>query len=208
MLLNLQKQGSAHILEVTGDVDAKGASILRAGITKLMKSGKDRIVIDFSKAGAIDGSAIQELGELAKLANELMGKIVAAGAGLKAAKEIGATIPLLPSIKEAIDYLNQAKPPIEEISPELDALIREKDAKIQALENQVALSSPEELRKLRAENESLRQGGQDLEERLKRLLAERRLPPDADSMLEHVTSLERNLTKLTAQIEASGNAKK
>jgi predicted nucleic acid-binding Zn-ribbon protein len=137
-----------------------------------------------------------------------MGKIVAAGKELKNAKQLSAAIPLLPSVKEAIDYLNQAKPPIEEISPQLDALIREKDARIQALENQVSLSSPTELRKLRAENETLKLSAQDLEERLKRLLTERRIPPDADSMLEHITILERNVTNLTAQIEASGNAKK
>jgi anti-anti-sigma factor len=108
MLLNLQKQGNAHVLEVSGDVDAKGAAILRAGITKLMKSGKDRIIVDFSKAGSIDSTAIRKLGELVELASELMGKIVAAGKELKNAKQLSAAIPLLPSVKEAIDYLNQA----------------------------------------------------------------------------------------------------
>lgn len=213
MNLNLEQKSGAHILKISGDVDVKGTAILRAGVTKLMKSGKDKIILDLAQVGGLHESFVKEVTELHKLAAELMGKVVVAGAPANVATQLKAAgdpppFPVINTVIEAITFLQQTGQLIEELPPEIDALIKQRDARIQALENQIALSNPEELRKLRQENETLRSQTQALESQVTELIQGRRIPPDVEAVLEKINVLERNVKEMSASLQAGGNAKK
>lgn len=213
MNLNLEQKNGAHILKVSGDIDSKGTEILRAGITKLMKSGKDKIILDLSKVGGIDEKLLAEIALLNHLATELNGKVIVAGAPKKfedTVKKHGNPPPflVLGSVEEATKLLKQSGQIAEELSPELQQLIRAKDLRIQALEGQIALSNPDEMRKLRRENEEIREANRKLEGQLNDFMLERRNPPDAEAALEKIMMLEHNLLEMSNSLKAGSNAKK
>src|SRR3989338_935806 len=110
MNLNLEQKGGTHVLKISGDIDLKGTAILRAGVAKLMKSGKDKIILDMSSVGGLHESFVKEITELAKLASELGGKIVIAGAPAGVVSTIkGADnsppFTLLTGVDEAAEFL-------------------------------------------------------------------------------------------------------
>ncbi|MEW6055636.1 MAG: STAS domain-containing protein [Bdellovibrionota bacterium] len=81
MRLKLSQEKNIAILDVLDDVDAHNADVLRAGIGKLLKSGKNRIIINLVGANRIQLNVIREIINLHLIATELNGQIVLVGQG-------------------------------------------------------------------------------------------------------------------------------
>jgi hypothetical protein len=80
MKLALSAQGGVEILSGSGEVTAREMAVLRAGIAKLLKSGKHRIVLALHGADQLPDELIRELSDFDRLARELAGRVVLADA--------------------------------------------------------------------------------------------------------------------------------
>jgi hypothetical protein len=78
--LALSAQGGVEILSGSGEVTAREMAVLRAGIAKLLKSGKHRIVLALHGADQLPDELIRELSDFDRLARELAGRVVLADA--------------------------------------------------------------------------------------------------------------------------------
>ncbi len=78
MKLKLTEEKGIHVLEVKEEVDLKNFQILKAGISKLLKDGRNRMILDFSDTPSIDSACLRELAELNLIARELSGEIMLA----------------------------------------------------------------------------------------------------------------------------------
>ena len=83
MKLKLTESRGIQTLLVSGEVDDAAFAVLRAGITKIMRSGKNRIAMDLSSVPSITAAMAMETAKLNVLAKELAGEIVVAGANPK-----------------------------------------------------------------------------------------------------------------------------
>lgn len=98
-----------QVLLVSGSVSFGEVKVLKAGITKLFKTGKNKIILEFSDLHSLSGEILRELSLLDVLARELSGKIVIAGINLETKKkiELFASPPVISSFEkreDAIDY--------------------------------------------------------------------------------------------------------
>ncbi len=79
MKLTLKAQAGIQILSSTGDINSRDIQVLRAGITQLMKSGKNKIVFEIPDADKLPAEILRELSMLDLLARELSGRVALAG---------------------------------------------------------------------------------------------------------------------------------
>lgn len=205
MKLALRQEDTVSVLEVSGNVDAKNFAILKAGITKLLRDGKNRIVLSFLDASELESEVIRDLAIIDVYARELSGKIilVSANPDLKESVRLFAkppVVPILGSIDQAIDYFKKSQPGVEE-EEEVTALkqqLQEKDQMIQSLESRIQLQGPKEAADLRAKNAELMGKLRLLEEQVALLTKEKRRPMDEEGFLEKILSLEDAVKKLSA----------
>ena len=83
MKLTLDKHKELAILRVSEEVSAKDLEILRAGIQKFFRDGKNKIVIDITNVKELNTPFIREIAILNILAAELAGSVVFAGVNEK-----------------------------------------------------------------------------------------------------------------------------
>jgi hypothetical protein len=95
MKLKLRAENDIQILTISELNSSKSVDVLRAGVTQLLRNGKNRIVLELTEAKSVPAELLRELGRLKLLANELAGDIVLSG--------------LDPETKQKIDLF--AKPP-------------------------------------------------------------------------------------------------
>lgn len=88
MKLTLADQHGISVLESRGDVTARDVQVLKAGLTNLLRSGKNRIVLDLPGADKLPGELLREISQLDVLARELSGRIVISGVGSAAREQI------------------------------------------------------------------------------------------------------------------------
>ncbi|MEN9722795.1 MAG: hypothetical protein RJB38_781 [Pseudomonadota bacterium] len=75
MKLTLNRQGVVEILTTSGEIAARDISILKAGIGKLIRDGKNQILLEHSEDSMPD-ELIRELMALDLLSRELAGRMV------------------------------------------------------------------------------------------------------------------------------------
>lgn len=212
MNLNLKQVGSVHVLHVVGKIEGKDSAVLRAGVSKLIQTGKDRIVIDLSQSTPLPADLAKEIGTMHAVTSELGGKIALVvpepeGGSLRASVGKGG-LPIVASTEEAIRLCQVPSSSGVESKSDSQSLLQERDARIKMLEGQIALQSPEELRRLRNENAQLKELVKSLEVQVLNFSAERRIPPDAEAVKARIDSLEGSVAELSSALEKGAHAKK
>lgn len=205
MKLNLRQEENVAILDVEGGIDVHNFAVLKAGLSKLLGHGKNRIVLHIPDAGEIAGEVLRELAILDVFARELSGKLVLASESstLKAQVMSFAKPPIvaiLPSVAKAVEYLrdldtlegDEAGESMEELHRQLEA----SGKRIAALEAQVQQANPAELQKLRGENADLHRRVKLLEAQVGDFAEKRRAPTDAEGFVEKFAALEETIKKL------------
>lgn len=83
MKIQLRSKKGVEVLEVEGPVADFEAQILRVGVTRLLRNGKNRIILDLSKmlhqASRLPDFFLTELLALDRMARDLAGRIALAG---------------------------------------------------------------------------------------------------------------------------------
>ncbi len=210
MKLKLSQEKKVTTLEVTEDITFQNVSVLKAGVVKLLQTGKNRIILNLSGVQAVPMDVIQEIIKLHLTATELGGEIVLVGKG--------------DLVKQAI--VSFAKPPpiryFSTPNAAMEALVETGDAKLPkgTLASETELLK-NEIKKLQTENESLRaklQGKKAddikaiqkenaeikkemlrMEQEVTRLQKERKKPFDSASMQQRIDELEATLLQVQAQ---------
>ncbi len=205
MKVNLRQEESVSILEVSGPLDHHNFQVLKAGITKLLRSGKNRIVLSLIDATALESDTLREIAIIDVYARELAGKIVLASGSeeLKESVKLFAkppVIPILSSVELAIDYFKKAEPLAEEEEDvgALKAKLEAKAKEVEALEARLKLQDPKEMNELRSANAELKAKISLLEGQVDQMVKEKRQPVDAEGFLEKVATMEDMIKRLSA----------
>jgi anti-anti-sigma regulatory factor len=121
MKLTLVRNQGIEVLTSTGEISTRDLQVLKAGITQLLKSGKNRIVIDLPEASRIPGEILGEIAQLDLLARQLSGRIVLSGVSAQVREQIArfAQPPVLECFATVADALTHFKPAaaIDEAKP-------------------------------------------------------------------------------------------
>lgn len=194
-----------EILSVTGPVVDLDAKILRAGITKILKTGKNKIVVEFSEPSApqeLSANALREMAAFDVLARELSGRLVLGSVSpeLRVKIEAFAKPPVVLCFgtrKEAIDFLTAPPTSAKIETPPPAALTGEPapNAELASLhEEQNALKS--RLLMLEEENKALK-------EQVVITTLTRRAPENEAAYHEKIEGLEAKVAKLLEEVAAA-----
>lgn len=213
MQIKLEAKQDFHLLQVQGELDEKSAQVLRAGISKLLRTGKDKIALDLGGTAHLPDSFTQELVSLHAIARELGGEIVIClneprGGKLRASLGTAQLI-VVQNVAEATEQFARAlaiKSP--ELSADAQKILQERDLKIASLERRVAALDPTQLRNLQSELENVRNENLVLKNQVLSLMEERRIPPDADAVKERIQGFEKLIQELHNTLEKGAHAKK
>jgi anti-anti-sigma regulatory factor len=205
MKIAIRQEDSCSILDITGTIDTHSFLVLKAGLTKLMQNGKNRIVLHIKDAERLPNDVIRELAILDVYARELSGKLVLASdsADLKTKVTTFAKPPIvaiLPSVAKAVEYLrdldqlegDEGGENLAEVQKALEA----KTLEVAALQAQLKQANAGEVQKLRVENGALADKVKLLESQVAEFLGKRRQPTDAEGFLEKFNALEETVRKL------------
>ncbi|RZA07415.1 MAG: anti-sigma factor antagonist [Proteobacteria bacterium] len=206
MKIQLSYDGAAAILGVTGEIDMHNFEVLKAGISKLFRSGKNRIILNLEDATEISGEALRELAILDVFARELSGKIVlsATNPELKESVRLFSKPPVIPIVStvaqglEVFSRLSDA----EHADPEtLGAWMKRAEtaeAALNGAQEELARLNPKALADLQAEAALLRTKISVLESQVEALTFETRQPVSAEGFLEKISALEESVKRLGA----------
>jgi hypothetical protein len=202
------------ILEVQENVSAENVSVLRAGITKLLKSGKNKIILNLVDAKQVSIEVIRDVIKLHLVAAELKGEIALCGypdlvaqavrgfaspppvkffvtkeqalASMTGVTQMGAPIA---TGSQQIDYAAMVIDPSDPNAP-MRAHLTKLENENKMLKAKVATLDKGELRKLRYENGVFQGMLSSLEEELKSLTKDRKKPTDIESIQTKLNQLE------------------
>lgn len=79
MKLTLTQQDGVAVLTAAGDVSTHDIDVLRAGLTKLMSSGKNQVLLELTDTEKIPPDMIREISKFDLLARELSGRVMLVG---------------------------------------------------------------------------------------------------------------------------------
>ena len=219
MKLTLSKDRNVDILNAAGAIEERDVKILKVGITKLIKDGKNQVAIEISEP-RVPTDLLRDLVELDLLARELSGRVViiALSAELKTQVETYSNPPTLGVFSDRdsacahFESLNAAPlAPIPTTTAEgldLAAVAGDVSAAVtptnpaQAAEEQKKYK--EDIRKreltdigdLRKTIARLEEENKALLTQMETLVADRRAPPNEAAYIERVRDLEDKLVRL------------
>lgn len=210
MKIGLKSRDGVSILNVAGAVDAHNFAVLKAGISKLFRDGKNRIVLNLEDAQEIEGEIIRELAILDVFARELAGKIVLVSPheDLKASVRLFSRPPvvaILSTEDQAVEYFQHLADTLESTDGDVIALRKElagKTERVSALEAELAALDPAQLNQLRAENAALKEKNALLEAQVEALTRADRAPRTEAGFLEKIAALEASVKRLAAELPA------
>ena len=224
MKLNLNNKDGVLVLSVEGSLSASNMKVLRAGITKLFKNGKNKIVLDLSPVQKMDAQTPQALFDLKNLASELKGEIALAitnadilkfmrqksgadtlwcydaiGSAVTAFSNKGEESPAEPSKEKGETSTTEIEALSKIELPEGTAddiiiALKEREDLIQALREKLAEYEKNSLHELRAENEELKEKNLMLTEKLIAELKDEREPQDMSGFQAKIATLEKKLS--------------
>jgi hypothetical protein len=224
MKLKLRSENDIQILTIAEIDSSKNVDVLRAGITQILRNGKNRIILELAQARSIPPELLRELGRLKLLANELAGDILLTGLDTESKQKVDSFSqpPFTVSFHttaEALAHFKQ-RPSVPKKSdlppspgPSLQAQAQATPQSATALTPIATAIDPttainvqfkEELRQrelgevgtLRKQIESLKSENQSLMELLAKKVLERQDPPDAAAYRTKITELETQLAAL------------
>jgi anti-anti-sigma factor len=204
--ISLKEESGVTILSVAGGVDTHGTEVLKAGISRLFQSGKNRIVLNLEDATEIAGEALRELAILDVFARELSGKIVlvATQPSLKESVRQFARPPVIPiasSVSQALEVFAQVTE-ADAADPETVLALVKRAEKAEreaaALREELARLDTRAVGELRAANEKLKAQVAILEGQVEELTRAGRTPPGGEAFLEKIAALEDSVKRLSA----------
>jgi hypothetical protein len=206
MKLALREEDGFSILDVDGSVGAHEVSVLKAGLTRLLQRGKNRIILHLLGTQELPREVIWEIAVLDVLARELSGRILIASNNPDLKEQVKAfakppVIPILDSVKKAME-LSKDLDLLEgeesgESAAELAKKLEEKEHEVGALKAQLKLADTRDLSNLRAQNAELKGKVQLLEDQVETLLRERVQPVLAEGEAEKIRVLEDTVKRMT-----------
>jgi hypothetical protein len=226
MQLKLEVVRDINVLVASGPIEPANFAVLKAGIKKLFKDGKNKIILELPDSSQLSTDILRELAVMNLLASELAGQIVLSGiAPLTRAKIESFSKP--PVVRCFADRSGAAeffypkpsevtKPnpvpagkkfelPPEAASPPTSATTPES---AQRSKSDVRAKELGDLGELRKRLNDLETENRELKTQLTSLVATRRDPPDLDSWKEKVSRLEKELETAIAAAQNAPGAKK
>jgi anti-anti-sigma regulatory factor len=181
------------VLSVTETVTEHDIEVLRAGLVKILKTGKNKIILELPKNDSLPSEVIRELASFDIMARELAGRLVLAGitAVLKTKIEVFAMPPVILTFEnreKAIEFF--AAPPAVE-TPVAPANI--------ANSNEAAAAAVDEQNSFKTRIHELEQENKLLKEQIVLATIARRPPSDEAGYLEKIASLEGKIAKMLEQ---------
>lgn len=205
MKIALRQDSGIAILDVSGDISPKEFTILKAGISKLLRDGKNKIILNLNDSKKLDSDVIREVAIIDVMARELAGRIVISSTDPELKNNIMSfakppVVPFLASVDLALDYFKKMTPDAdsEESSEEVRKALAAKEKELEALKAQVKLLDPAQITKLKSEKAELQTRCRQLEKQVETFLKNKREPADASGFMEKITTLEETVKKLTA----------
>jgi anti-anti-sigma regulatory factor len=206
MKVSLRQEDSASILEIQGSIDSHNFAVLKAGLTRLLQNGKNRIVLHLQSPAGLSSDVLREIAILDVFARELSGKLVIASDNIELKKKVESfakppLVAFLPSVAKALEYLkdldalegDEGGENLVELQKELEM---EKAARA-SLEARLKLADTSVAQKIRAENAMMKDRVKFLEGQLQELLGgERKQPSEAVGYLEKIQVLEATVKRL------------
>lgn len=193
MKIKLVAHKDVPVLVISEDLPAEKIPVLKAGLKKLLCTGKDRIILELSGVQSLAPQAIIEVGRFHELAKELSGKIILVSRSPEVVRviaeaHVSSLMPVLMSLDEAVDVLLQStKAQAEEdidgmrLLKEREKQVRDEIAKMgannQALEAKLKGMSDAEIKKLRYEKREFARRIKILESQLEKFPRARKSAP-------------------------------
>ena len=206
MKISLRQEESASVLEIQGPIDTHNFAVLKAGLSKLLQNGKNRIVVHLQDPAGLTNDVLREIAILDVFARELSGKLVLASGSLELKQKVEAfakppVVAILPSVAKAVEYLkdldalegDEGGENLAEVQKELEA----SKAQVTSLEARLKQADSGSAQKLRAENAELKDKVKLLEGQVQELLGgARKQPLEAAGYLEKIQALEETVRRL------------
>ncbi len=220
MKLRMEDKVGVRILHIEGAVDAHQFSVIRAGMVKILKNGKNKILVNFESSANVDQDAIRQVSELNAAARELSGEIVLVMSDpkMRGLVENFSKPPLVmcfSAVQEGLDHFNKSK---AKAAPEPEDAATKNDEEL-LKQNQTLKSEVEQLRKQltetskgeakNAKDESTRSKGllEKLEIDIEKLQSGRRVAPDAETYEAKIGQLEGRIHQLVEELKTHQNDK-
>ncbi|MBI3544926.1 MAG: hypothetical protein HY075_16765 [Deltaproteobacteria bacterium] len=197
MKLKLTKEKDVAILGVLEEVSPANVVVLRAGIANLLKSGRNKIVVNVAAAQSLQLEVIRELAKLHGLAGELGGEVMLVGQGELVSEAARAepgsiSIRFFPTVELALTAMAELGAAANadhaaggDPLGKLRAQLAKVEAEHKAVKAQVSrLDNADELRKLRYENGVFARQLAAVEEQLAQLKREHKTPFHANEAAE------------------------
>ena len=200
MKIQLKEQQGFQVLSVDGPIDAKNFLVLKAGIAKLYKDGKNKIILELLLNKELDDATIKEFALLNNTARELSGELmlVVADATLRTKIENFAKPNLIKcyeSKAQAVDAVAVQKPGADPAKAIID-----RDAEIKSLKEQLRNKEMGELQQVKAKGAELAAQNARFEDLFVKMQIERRHPPEEKAYLEKIKTLEEEVATLSQKI--------
>ncbi len=212
MKIQLTHKGNVAILRISGELPVDKIPALKAGVSKHLRSGRNKIAIFLAGDARLPKEAWAELGALHALAAELKGSLIVSGGGpeaAEAARRTGDKDPLRFFETEdlAFGFLSgkPADAPVT-VAAETTAKLKALEGEVTTLKGRLANSDAEVTKKLRGENGRLQERVTALEEELRTLVRDRGKPIEADGLHRRIGELEAALAEATTARAAPASA--
>ena len=180
MKLKLEVQDGVAILRVFEDLGAAHADILKAGLLKLIASGKKEVIIDLTSAGVVDGSAHRGIQALHDLAHESDAQLVIASPN--------ETIGQARSVRHGLELIRSLLFMVLSQETRLRTRMRLLEHRRETLRTQLAGADSTTIRNIRFENTQLLSRVTELESQIAALLKDEQpsKPHPVDAKLKSV----------------------
>ena len=222
MKLKLEAIRDISVLVAEGAITPENFAVLRAGIKKLFKDGKNKIILEVPDSGTFTPAILREMAALNLMASELSGSIVLAKiAPLTRAKiEAFSKPPVVscfadrelateffyPKVPEEIPKTPVATEPAA--APAVAAAPADTDEKLKQFKAEIRSKEMGDLGSVRKKLSELEAENAELKNRLAGLVVTRRDPPDLGAWKEKVSLLEKQLADAIKAAQDATSVKK
>jgi hypothetical protein len=223
MKLKLEVVRDVNVLVAAGPIEPANFAVLKAGIRKLFKDGKNKIILELPDSSTFSPEILREIAVLNLLASELAGQIVLAGIAPLTRAKIDAfskppVVRAFPDRATAVEFFHpkpdEAKPtpapkaeptpapPSGSLSEAPSAVAAGAAPDHPSAKTDIRTKELGDLGELRKRLTELEAENRELQSELSRTVALRRDPPDLDSWKEKVSRLEKDLADAIAAAQA------
>jgi anti-anti-sigma regulatory factor len=200
--IKLESLKNIPVLSVTEEVTKRDVDVLRAGLIKILKTGKNKIILELPSNESLPSEVIRELASFDIMARELAGRLVLAGItpGLKTKIEVFAMPPVILTFEnreKAVEFLST--PPAPEAPP--SSVVAPAGASTAAANNdELAAFLRSEQSAFKTRIQELEQENKFLKEQIVQVTIARRPPSDESGYREKIVDLEAKIEKLLTEI--------